>query len=787
MRLRKDGYGGGVSEVRLGPEPIRRKVDQSGSHPLKPIRPSTAHLKLHPSEASVAAEMRSSDVDWYLQVLVEGTEDFRGVYRPGLLDSSADKFVTDPTELLFNDGLGQLQNTDLIQEGDDYRGRRSIIYWVCRCLSFLPSFLQMEVAVASSWYTPAMSSPQPLAQEVVSQSRWVEDGDSLSAWEVLENLVGEKLAFLTQAETQWRLHQRSFYKDDSSFEHEVYELQGVTPATLSPNLLRTETHDPSQSLSEEYTDRLKGGRGGERGSRGEVVVTYEHRSIDNMLPAIYTEEEEWEQDFVHAPGNQSTGQTSVLSGLPDEPNDDSRTVKQILSEDEGATIDPPYETHKRPIRLDDDGSALILKVKGVVFVDDGSVIEEAHTSLSYAEVVLEADDGTTYRLRRQVSADGDSFAYDDPSWVTSSDGMVAFKMDIPEGNDRSENERTVNEESVEAPPLPDAGTVEVRLWGFIVAQPDKIDGGATSSDFNEIYYIVDEAVLKRLKGDREERETTASTPDIDADQDALTRSVLHGTGPSSAHPAATFVGGEPAQDWAIGIGHGSGVPADELLAREALQQVASRLGVHKWEVHPTLPHMTGALSVRGSTFLPVHLVRRYKRGTTEAEWVEVVDAGVTESVSVEIGDEGSGGSSDGSSGGGGTGGAAVGWADVKRKPPGILSRSGEGGTLTPQSAVSSFRPGPVPQDSEVFSRLFISGFGVRGLTLFAGAAPAADYRFSVRLNGAEQATVTLSAGANSAEKPFSFSTTGGDRLSVVGADPRDNDLSDVHATFDISL
>jgi len=681
VRLRKAGYGGSVSGVRLGAEPVRREVEGSDSDPLKPLRPSMARLKLHPSEASVAAEMRSSNVDWYLQVLVEGTEDFRGVYRPGLLDRSDDKFAVEPTELLFNDGLGQLQETSLIQDGDSYRGRRSIIYWVCRCLNLLPSFLQMEVAVASSWYTPAMSSPQPLAQEVVSQSRWVEDGDSLSAWEVLENLVGEKLAFLTQAGTQWRLHQRSFYKDGSSFEHEVYDLDGFTPATLSPNLLRTETHDPSLSLSDSYIERLKGARIGERGSRAAVEVTYEHQTVDNALPNLRTELDQWEQDFNHIPPN--VGSVGVVN-LPDVVFEEDKTVREMLSSHDGSTLSPPYETHKNPIRIDADGSALAHELNAEVRVPTTVEVEERFTGLSYTEIILHADDGTTYWLKRDVKADGDGYEYEDATWETT-ESLVAYQVDIGKqvGGDPQQTNVIRSEETVEAPPLPDDAELEFRFWGLIMTQPDLINDVGGGEDEDLIKYNVYRSPLRPTTTSGERRKTTSETSSIDPDEDTYKRTVFHGTGPTSSHPAATFVGGSAAQDWAVGTGHSQGVPADELLARETLQQLAARLGVRSWEVHDAVPQPTDVLETGGGVSLPGHMVRHYKKGTTDVKFVEVIDAGVGLSVTVEVGsDDSSGGG--GSSGGSGDGsGSAPAWEQVKRKPSGILSRSGEGGTTVP--------------------------------------------------------------------------------------------------------
>jgi len=684
VRLHKQGYGGSASEVKLGGEGVRREWEGSDSDELAPLRPSTVHVHLHPSEEAVMQEMRSSSADWYVEVLVEGSVDVKGIYRPGLLDRSDDKFLDESFELVFNDGLGQLKSIDLVEADDDYLGRKSIIYWVCRCLNKLPDFLQLEVAAATRWYTPSMSSATPLLQEKVNENRWVEDGDSLSCWDVLKDMVGEKLAFLCQSENQWRLHQRALYEPGTAFDQEVYDLAAFTIQSQTPPHLRTESHDPSTSFSDTYIERLSGARLGERGSRASVEVEYNFGSLDNVLPDLISGRRQWTAEgevFEVTPPNLGPTDHDGYLTMPDVKLEESKTVREMLSseEDPNGNVDsynPPYFRIKKPIRIDADGSGLSLSLTAQNRVIRNVTNSDRFVSLAYYEVELDGDDGTTYWLKRDVDADQESYTYLDPSWETSK-ALVANQMTVPPRSSGQGVAVATSTEEVEAPPLPADGEVMVRLWGEVITIPGNL------SDYRSLVYRILGVTMRATASGAASRTTLVETSSLEPDQETYERSVRHGTGPTSSSHGATFVSGTLADNWAVGTGHSSGVPADELLGRRVLQQLAGRREELEREVLPIIVHPTDVVDLGGTRYLPASLTRQYKRGTTEVELVEVFDAGVATTTTVTVGD-GSGSNSGGGGGGSGSSGGdgASNWRDIEGKPDEIFSRSGEGGTVT---------------------------------------------------------------------------------------------------------
>jgi hypothetical protein len=769
VKLLKEGYSSPATPIRLGQDPLVREGSKSSSDEWTPLRPQVATLQVHISEEAAVGEVYGSDAEWRLRIEVDGSLDFLSEVRPGLPTRPDDKFATAPYELVANCGLGQLQDKDFAASSGLYTGRRSVQGWISEILR--KTGLGLEVATASEWYTPEMdAAPNPLEQEYIDPLRYVEgEGEPWSCYDVLEDLVKGKLAVLGQEGGWWHCYQRALYRADT-FDRWVYP-SGWTGADAPPS---SQTYSAVQQAADPgYIERLSDSETSGREAIGTVHVEYAYGALDTLLPTPiqYGSYDIW-TDL--SAGGDFELQVFEEGGdlhldAPTYDGDDTKTVEEILGAGLSLVDAVPVEKG--------------LSVNTEMSVELALLSTDADTSdyLAYVQYELQADSGTTYYLRRQVSGDGSGgYEYSDPQWTTDSGDYVALIVS-PHAT-ASPKKRTVE---VEAPPTPEAGRLQYHIHGAIDPEP--------TLGRDEEYRVW--TFRTPVDGSGTDQRARRSLTDADATEGkTVDLTLAHGTGPSGAHKAATWIGADAsaplADDWKVAPYSGSadsGLTAAEILAREGIYQLAGRRSALLYTFTEALaPSIVQAIDKGGSHYLPLHTRIDYRRSTTEVKAALVrrdtsidVDLTQRESTSPSGGD--GGGGSDGGGGGAST------WPELRGKPGGILSTSGEGATIKPQDAVSSYRPGPVPQGTEVFSRLFISGFGVRGLTIFAGVGPAADYTFSVRLNGAEQATVTLAAGASSAEVSLPFSTTGGDRLSVVGADPRDDDLSDVHATFDISL
>jgi hypothetical protein len=780
VSLLKEGYGGSASPMRLASTPIEEQASTGDADELVPLRPRKGALRLHASQGHVVEDIYADDTSWRIQIEIGGQLDVVGPVRKHLRTRSDDRFSTDALELKWTDGIGQLQEKDFrAADGSRYEDRRSIVGWITELLR--KTGLGLDVAVASEWYTPSMNgSVCPLEQEYLGPGRFAEDGGVMSCFEVLEDLVKNKGAVLAQERGRWHVYQRSLFRKDT-FDRWVYP-SGWSDGDAHPS---AEAYTSYVDVGSAYKERLSGSKRPTRKAFSAVEVTYKHQSINNLLPPYY--ETDWSgkdliwdiDDFFEpfSPWNPTSppdGSGNVPEDAkeydgwmfgPKEDYDSGKTVSETLTQ----RAQSPSSLTERRVRLS-------MSVYAFFGGNDSVNEDDDYDTPFYVKVILDGDDGTTYYLRRQLRTnDEGGFEYEPVAWTKSDTDFVAVIAE-------PERETQVD---LPSPDLPATGSVYVEIWGAIDMHPD------------------DRAILQAVSfshptllpiGDDGQAEAAVVTCRISAeDGEGVEMDVLHGTGPTSSHESATRVsadGGELIGDWKIGPYSDedpSSLSAAQILAREGLYQLHAQREVLAWSLLDRRPSVTRAARLpNGRRYLPTHMSTDYKKGHQGVEAIRLRrDDSPSISFLARSGD--SGGSGSGGSGGGSSGGGSGAQWPVSGTPDGLISTSGEGATLTPQNAVSSFRPGPVPQDSEVFSRLFISGFGVRGLTIFAGVGPAADYTFSVRLNGAEQATVTLAAGASSAEVSLSFSTTGGDRLSVVGADPRDDDLSDVHATFDISL
>ena len=681
--LLKEEYSGSAAELRLAQEPVEEQASESGAEEMAPLRPRKGTVRLHASEKDVIRDVYSDEAPWRVRIEIGGVVDVVGPVRKRLRTTSDDMLSPEPLELKWNDGLGPLQNVSFTEEsGSAYSDRRSIIGWIIQMLA--ATGLDLDVAAATEWYTPGMSgSACPLEQEYVDGARFVdEEGDPLTCYEVLEDLVREKKAFLCQERGQWHVYQRSLFRK-STFDRWVYP-DGWTEQDSSPS---AESYDAQIEVSSSFDARLKGSESPARPAYSGVAVTYEHRAIDNALrpwgrkyrgysdAGDYTTERElfWTvDDWGWTYGDRAWGPTfppnessfSVDDGpfsgwvrAPVRDYDDSKTVEETLSK---SALAPAalFESQR-------------VKLAVPVYVDEGG-----YDCLSYAKLTLDGDDGTTYYLKRQVQADGDSYTYGDPSWTTDASAFVAFIVE--QGREQ--------DVSVTAPPMPADGALQVEMYGLIDPSPETV--GRPS------YKMALPALSPTAGGGQATSTTREALATGRTASDIYDVTVLHGTGPTGAHAAATREGSSDtaplADDWKVGVytdEEPTGLSAAALWAREALYQLSTTRDVLRWTLIDERPSLTRAARLpSGAVYLPLHTKTRYKEGHQAVEAVRLRrDTTVSYSLVERTDESGAGGgagSSGSTSGTGGTGGSGSGTWPVSGTPDDIFSRSGEGGTVT---------------------------------------------------------------------------------------------------------
>ncbi|WVL99725.1 hypothetical protein [Salinibacter phage 4_17] len=111
--------------------------------------------------------------------------------------------------------------------------------------------------------------------------------------------------------------------------------------------------------------------------------------------------------------------------------------------------------------------------------------------------------------------------------------------------------------------------------------------------------------------------------------------------------------------------------------------------------------------------------------------------------------------------------------------------AGGAGTTRETGGVSSFRPGSVPADAILFSRVNRQTLDVLNLLLKAGTAPAADFSFTIDLDGASQ-TKTLPAGESKQTFDIDAAVGTGTELRVTGQSTADSSLADVRCSFKVA-
>ena len=107
---------------------------------------------------------------------------------------------------------------------------------------------------------------------------------------------------------------------------------------------------------------------------------------------------------------------------------------------------------------------------------------------------------------------------------------------------------------------------------------------------------------------------------------------------------------------------------------------------------------------------------------------------------------------------------------------------------TPPSQISSFRPGAIPSDAEVFTTVLRDPWQVEDLLIRADSAPAdGDFTFEVERAGSPQETVTLPQGETQVEASMDFPIDVDEGLRVRAQSTEDSGLEGVTCAFSLGV
>ena len=748
VTLLEDGWTGAASPLRLADNPVEDQTSKSGSHELTPLRPRIATLRLHPSETAVADEIYGGDADWRVHI----EEQWQGAWGTSLVGpiqkqlrtSSDDVYPTAPIEVKMNCGLGSLQEIPFT-EATTKTTRRSIIGWITHLLR--KTGLGLGVYARSEWeadFTGAAA--HALEREWLGAGRYTDDdGQPLYCFDVLKDLVAGKGMFLVQEGGSWHCYQRSAYRN-ASFGRYFYP-SSWTDADASPT---AQTFDAWVDVdASNPTTRMKGSKRPMREAESAVEVTYSHRTIKNLLPAWYIrvpdrdpvtglyswdynelwsnptsyETEPWmlsigpdftvddldvEIDLIASPDEQAyRGWLSI----PKVDFDDTKTVSQLLQSPVSMQDGVELESTWNAVRMDIDTWWRFSRER---LDTAGHPDASPYAALLYAKVILDAEDGSTYYLRRNVTTSEGAYEYTEPDWTTDSTSFAAFILEGTTG-------RSTSTVSIVSPELPADGRVRVELYGIIDPEPDRYTDTANGLDtyFGRLRLPRMLPASLVQEGDQpSEQIITAQRGDRDVEKPHKIE-VLHGTGPTAAHPSATWTqqeSGDLVDGW--GLAAAGDLTAGKMLAREVLYQLAELRDVVQWTMRTTeRPSAIRAVhfTSTGGTYLPLHLKRKYLSGhvSIEAPKVDRPTPQVSFLARTSSSSSGSGASS-GTGGSGGSGASAGVTSFEGRTGPVSLRPSDVTGALgfTPRDAadplVESFntRTGDVTlQDADVTDAL----------------------------------------------------------------------------------
>ncbi len=698
VTLLKGSYTDAVESMRLAGEPFGRSGAKSGSDEWTPLRPYVGTMIVHPRSLDVVDEIYADDTPWRVRLEVDGTLDFLGSVRKNLPERS-DDLRKDPFELNVNCGLGQLQNEDFTAGGGSlYTEKRSVIAWITEILSKLD--FGLDVAAASEWYAHYMDQTLcPLEQEYVDPAAYIDEEDGAwTCFEVLEDLVGAKLAFLAQERGRWHVYQRSLYRKDS-IDRWVYSA-GWQDGDASPSSESYTTYVDASTTN--YTNRESGSKRAARAAYSTLETTYQHGASANIVPPMWRRRNwdetgdtfygfpDWWNDLA-GPGEGyintwgGDGDRSLVGAAMETIEDSGESVHDQVN-GLAATMRP--ETYKYV----ESGQRLRLELSHQHRTStlDGVSYDEPYELLGYLQIELSDLNDDVHRLRRQVSEDGVRYEYSSPEWTLDHTDYIAVRIPLQVSDLQSEE--------LLLPPTPAAGWVELSIYPCIETQSDV--------DITSYSWLMERPQLLAVTDEGEDAAATVITATTGGDDETLEVDQAHGTGPSSLHDGATWqppIEATPptvpdgaavtTSDWKVGP-YGdteapSEVDAQLLRAQEALRQYVSRRAELRWPAleYELSPSLTKAIKLAdGTRYLPVSMERDDRMSKRDVEAVRV-DRDTSLSMTTDVQPEDDAAGDDGGSGGGGTsggggGGSAGSWSSISGKPDDIFSRSGLAGTVT---------------------------------------------------------------------------------------------------------
>jgi hypothetical protein len=221
--------------------------------------------------------------------------------------------------------------------------------------------------------------------------------------------------------------------------------------------------------------------------------------------------------------------------------------------------------------------------------------------------------------------------------------------------------------------------------GWVISGPQAGDGDLNVDNVSSQLAIAGEPV----------GQTSYTAADTGQSGREIQITQLLGDGPTAEHPRALQLPGvEVTRDWKIGPyvyqEYPSGKLLEQVTAESAMRQQRDTLQRRTHEVHLRNEEVwpQDVFTIDGDLYTVIALERTFgSPDVANVQLVRLKDAGTSGLKRTYKMESAEGGGVEGTTGGGGNGGGGDGssettWGLVKDKPAGILSRSGEGGTVT---------------------------------------------------------------------------------------------------------
>jgi len=758
-------------------------------------------------DTDLSGIIRTQDKDVRMEVYRTDTSNlvFKGFVLTDLFEDDPYSFVP-RVQLRAIDGLTLLKNQTL---DSIYGANTTYVPYTDGIAEILaevyPTALDVEFGV--EWYPDEgtlSSSDCPLRYVGFDPNNYREDrpqGDWFSLWDTLRDLLTTHGCVLRQAQPSgesiiWQVRQRSAIDGNGDLKVWRFNPDG-TEKSGQPITKNYETDLSNNEVGAEHT------RSFERRWQS-VTVEHDHAPLENIFqePGFELQGSDWtlhgdadldvsvrQHDNVAETPSGTQNNTYVLE-VEEVNTADPAVVDLAASQNLGNVSGLPPRTYGNLSFAEDAQGALDLP-RFALIVDN-----KWYLSRFAVNVRAAAEDGVGIiyvdGLDRPIP-EGASLPFG-PSGTANQKGQITLTERAEKGDEVLRGEITTEVASnwvVWYPGFVNSSSkIETRNWKFIFGYAsyqwlfEWVDdsGNVLSGDVDfEIHARRDNSLgtayfddfSLTFARDGSELDTTAHKASIPVFGKDIAVSTRTNQGPSENN-IARIRGFNPnnnsysPRNWGLGAGAGS-LTLEELHGREWLRYFRD------WRTRLTLtffsrgkaPVLSGHEQILwdGNDYTIGDIRYRPQQGEVQVDLLEKADDGTTNITFEKVLSEEEGGTTTGTSG------------------TGALGSPG-----TSNNEISSFRPGPIAPDTEVFSSIVRHEWLINDLIIFATIAPASTggYDFKVSVDGTTVKTVTLPTGTN--QKEFAIDTTinPGELLEVRSENSTDSNLADVHCSFDLS-